>query len=162
MRNAWVIVAVIVVGVIAYMALGRDSLKESTELNTGRSTSTQSDSVDVSDVEAGSEKYVVFTENAYAENSSKRRVLFFYANWCSTCQPAQQDILGGLDQLPDDAVVLRVNYNDSDADSVERELARKYGVTYQHTFVLIDESGEVVARWNGGGLDQILANLGEV
>jgi hypothetical protein len=55
--------------------------------------------------------------------------------------------------------VIRVNYNDPDTDATEKELAKKYGITYQHTFVQIDSTDQVVTKWNGGRLKELLSNL---
>lgn len=40
----------------------------------------------------------------------------------------------------------RVNFNDTDTDADEKALAGAFGITYQHTFVLIDASGREVSR----------------
>lgn len=107
----------------------------------------------------GQGKYVVFSEQQLTSHANSRRVLFFYANWCPTCQPADQSFTQQTSRLPADVVVIRVNYNDSQTDDTQKELARKYGVTYQHTFVQIDEDGTEVAKWNGGKIDELLSNL---
>lgn len=105
------------------------------------------------------EQYVFFSPEALAAASEKRRVLYFYANWCPTCQPADKDFQENATQLPEDVVVIRVNYNDDDTDEAEKALAKKYGVTYQHTYVQIDDQGEKVAVWNGGKLTEVLENI---
>lgn len=56
-------------------------------------------------------------------------------------------------------VIFRVNYNDPETDDQEKELAKKYEITYQHTFVQVDEGGNVITKWNGGGLTELLENL---
>jgi hypothetical protein len=55
--------------------------------------------------------------------------------------------------------IIRVNYNDSDTDPAEEALADEYGVTYQHTFVQIDENGNEVAKWNGGEIEELLERI---
>ena len=75
-------------------------------------------------------------EKALAEN--KVILLNFYANWCSECRAEQPRIFAAFSQLDNPAVVgFRVNYKDSDTNSVESQLAEKFGITYQHTKVII-------------------------
>lgn len=103
--------------------------------------------------------YLPYTSQVLADSVSLRRVLFFYASWCPTCRPTDAQFSASSNQIPEGVVVIRINYNDPDTDSEEKALAAKYGVTYQHTFIQIDGSGEVVNKWNGGGLKELLANL---
>ena len=45
----------------------------------------------------------------------------------------------------------RVNYNDSDTDENERNLAREFGITYQHTKVIIvngEQSLKSLENWD--------------
>lgn len=106
-----------------------------------------------------SERYVEYSPTAYAAASDRRRVLFFYANWCPTCRPADANLLQNIDKIPEDVTILRVNYDDSDTDQDEQDLATKYNVTYQHTFVQIDDKDNLVGVWNGGQLNELLSNL---
>ena len=104
-------------------------------------------------------RYVEYTQSAFEQAVGKRRILFFYANWCPVCRPADADFVENAAKLPSDVVVFRVNYNDTDTESSEKELANKYGVTYQHTFVQIDSNGAVVTKWNGGKMTELLENI---
>jgi hypothetical protein len=61
--------------------------------------------------------------------------------------------------IPADVTLFRVNYNDTDTDQEEKDLAKQYAVTYQHTFVQIDEGGKEVTRWNGGQMPELLENI---
>lgn len=101
-------------------------------------------------------KYVQYQKAGYEQIADTRHVLFFYANWCPTCQPVDRELQAEMDNLP--LTVVRVNYNDDQTDSDEEALADELGITYQHTYVLI-ENGEVVTRWNGGGVDRLLSEL---
>lgn len=103
--------------------------------------------------------YLNYTPENFNKFSDKRRVLFFYANWCPTCAPTDKDFSGNSSLLPSDVVVIRVNYNDTDTDQNEKELAVKYGVTYQHTFVQINSEGTEVTKWNGGKISELLAKI---
>ncbi len=107
---------------------------------------------------AGS-RYVMYSKSLLESSSSNRRVLFFYASWCPICKPADASFREKENKIPRDVRVIRVNYNDSDTDQEEKDLAKKYGITYQHTFVQIDNSGKEVSKWNGGGIDELLTNL---
>jgi len=55
--------------------------------------------------------------------------------------------------------LIRVNYNDTETDGEEKALAAKYKVTYQHTFVEINSDGEIVQKWNGGGMSEFLSRI---
>ena len=103
-------------------------------------------------------RYVQYTKEGYEAVKNQRHVLYFYANWCPTCRPADAEFQSRMGEIPEGIVVIRVNYNDSDTDADEEALASQYNITYQHTFVLL-ENGEVIKRWNGGGLSELLSQL---
>ncbi|MCA9750399.1 MAG: hypothetical protein KC414_14915, partial [Romboutsia sp.] len=66
---------------------------------------------------------------------------------------ADKSIMNDGDLLPKNTSILRVTY-DSD-----KELVRKYDVSVQHTFVLVDKTGKEIKKWTGGNIDTILSNL---
>ena len=70
-------------------------------------------------------------------------VLFFRASWCPTCRAVDADIKANLSKIPSDLAILDVNYDNSS------ELKKKYGVTYQHTFVQVDKDGNMIKKWSG-------------
>lgn len=105
------------------------------------------------------EKYVPYSKEVLDETTDKRRVLFFYASWCPQCIPADKNFQANSGQIPKDVVLIRVNYNDPETDAEEKALATEYGVTYQHTYVQIDASGNEVAKWNGGQIEELLSHL---
>ncbi len=102
--------------------------------------------------------YTEFSPDALSTARDTRRVLFFYANWCPTCREAHADFVTKMSSIPERVTVIRVNYNDSDTDDQEKSLARKFSVSYQHTFVEIDSEGNQLKKWNGGGVDELLSN----
>lgn len=106
-----------------------------------------------------SSNYIEYTSTALGETSDSKRVLFFYANWCPTCRPVDTELRENSAQIPAGVSVIRVNYNDPETDDEEAELAKTYGISYQHTFVQIDENGNEVTKWNGGGFEEILENV---
>jgi thiol-disulfide isomerase/thioredoxin len=104
-------------------------------------------------------EYVEYSPEILARSADQKRVLFFYASWCPTCRPADADFKANQSQIPAGVSVIRVNYNDPDTDQAEKDLAQKYGVTYQHTYVQIDQNGNQVTKWNGGKTAELLANI---
>ena len=73
-------------------------------------------------------------------------VLYFYASWCPICQAEFPKMKEAFDQLSGKNVVgFRVNYNDDQTDEFETELAREFGIAYQHTKVFV-KNGERVLK----------------
>ncbi len=91
-------------------------------------------------------------EQAKMIASEAPTVLFFYASWCPTCRSAREEFNERQDELKHINIIL-VDYDNSD------DLQKKYGVSYQHTFVQIDENGEAIIKWNGGATDSLLSNV---
>lgn len=79
-------------------------------------------------------------------------VLFFYASWCPTCRSAREQFNKRQNEFKNINIIL-VDYDNS------KDLQKMYGVTYQHTFVQIDENGESLIKWNGGDVDKLLSNV---
>ncbi len=104
-------------------------------------------------------RYIVYSKAALTQAANKKRVLYFYANWCPICRPIDVEFRQNMNKIPQDVVVIRVNYEDSDTDAEEKDLAKQYGITYQHTFVQIDAQGNKLALWNGGGLAELLGHI---
>ncbi len=103
--------------------------------------------------------YLEYSKSVLDKSATDRRVLFFYASWCPTCKPADEDFKTNTSKIPNDVTVIRVNYNDPETDQEEKDLAKKYGITYQHTFVQIDSQGNEITKWNGGKTDDLLAKI---
>lgn len=97
--------------------------------------------------------YRLYSADEYAAQSNKRRLLFFHASWCPTCKVANASIEKNLASIPSDLVIFRVDYDK------ESELKKKYDITYQHTFVLVDKDGNELKKWNGGDFEAIKQRL---
>ncbi len=104
-------------------------------------------------------RYIEYTDSVLESTSGNRDVLFFYASWCPTCKSADENFRQNEDKIPADVRLIRVNYNDPDTDQEEKDLAKKYGITYQHTFVQIDSTGAEMAKWNGGEIEELLSRI---
>ena len=100
----------------------------------------------------------MYDKAGYESIKNQKYVLYFYANWCPTCRPVDAELQSRSSEIPEDIVVVRVNYNDSDTDTDEEALAKEHNITYQHTFVIL-ENGEEVTRWNGGGLAELISRV---
>ncbi|MCA9307904.1 thioredoxin family protein [candidate division WWE3 bacterium] len=83
----------------------------------------------------------------------KKVVLFFHAPWCPTCKSFDKELSENLNQLPEDVVVVKTDYD------TNTELKKQYGVTYQHTFVQLDQDKNSLNKWSGGNLKSFLANI---
>lgn len=70
-------------------------------------------------------------------------VLFFKADWCPTCIALDKDIRANLGKIPADLTILYVDYDNA------TDLKKKYGVTYQHTLVQVDKTGDLIKKWSG-------------
>lgn len=97
-------------------------------------------------------RYIAYSQASYDDNADKKRVLYFYAVWCPTCKIANEEFNNNLDKIPEDVILLKTDYDS------ETALKKKYNITYQHTFVLVDEAGNEITKWNGGGIDELVDN----
>lgn len=149
----------VIVAVVGFFALTRSkSQAPKTVPNTTDQEMVSDNSMDQSG-DYPEDKYLAYTKQDFEKSKDKRRVLYFYANWCSTCRPANADFVKNSKLLPEDVEVFRVNYDDSETDEEEKDLAKKYQITYQHTFVQVDANDDVVTRWNGGELKDLLKRI---
>jgi thiol-disulfide isomerase/thioredoxin len=92
------------------------------------------------------------TTQAFAKNGGKV-VYFFHASWCPSCKAAQAEFDKGLGAIPAGTTIVKTDYDTT------KDLQKEYGVTYQHTFVQVDENGNKLKVWNGGAVKELVANL---
>jgi len=100
--------------------------------------------------------YITFGTYETSSNdfSDTNVVLFFNAAWCSTCKVARDNFEASLDQIPVDLTIVVVDFDTA------TELRKLYGVTVQHTFVQIDDSGQAIGKWSGStSIDEIVEQL---
>lgn len=85
--------------------------------------------------------YTTYSPSKLALANTNDVVLFFNATWCPTCRALVRDIEDNLSNIPEGVVILSVDYD------TFTNLRQKYGVTYQHTFVQVDSSGNQIHKW---------------
>jgi thioredoxin 1 len=96
-----------------------------------------------SDTMMNTGSYEVYAPDKVALASATHDVvLFFRASWCPTCRAVDADIKTNLSKIPSSLAILDVNYDTAS------ELKKKYGVTYQHTFVQVDTNGNLIKKWS--------------
>ncbi|MDH5533894.1 MAG: thioredoxin family protein [Candidatus Pacebacteria bacterium] len=110
------------------------------------------DDVMAQDSEAAGQ-YVTYTADYLSKYQGKTKVLFFHASWCPVCKTADKDIKDNLANIPGDTIIIKTDYDK------EGDLKKKYAITYQHTFVIVDGQGNEVTKWNGGDFNEILRRL---
>jgi len=104
-------------------------------------------------VAADSVRYFSYTPQKFAQLAHQERVLFFRASWCGTCVTADKELSAQSNLIPANVTVFETDFDQ------EKDLKQKYGVVAQHTFVSVDEKGNLQRIWNGGGIEELLAHL---
>lgn len=128
----------------------------------------QTDHVQIQNaITADASTYEPYTAAAYEKATAEGKpiLLNFYANWCPTCaaQEPRTTALFINHQVPPGIAAFRVNFNDNETDDDERAIAKEFGVTYQHTYVYLDASGNESTRTIGTTPDEtILTNLKKI
>ena len=99
-------------------------------------------------------KYTNYSAAALAVAEAKgRTIIYFHAPWCPICVVLEPQLLAQIGTLPSDITILKADYDSS------TDLKKKYGVTYQHTFVQVDQQGNKIKLWSGGDVQTIKDNL---
>lgn len=95
--------------------------------------------------------YIAYSSEALTED---KNVIFFKADWCTTCGRLNRDIEANLDNIPSNVTILDADYDD------ETDLRSKYGVTFQHTLVQVDQDGNELKQWSGSfDLEELLSEI---
>lgn len=80
-----------------------------------------------------------------ALKSGKPILLYFYATWCPICRAELPHLYGAFNELSTDRVIgFRVNFNDADTDDNEINLARQFGIAYQHGKVFLKDGKSIL------------------
>lgn len=102
-----------------------------------------------------SEKYQNYSiiKVKQAQQEKKHYALFFHANWCTTCQAIEKQIINNLNLLPINSIIFKVDYDSA------TQLRRKYQVLTQSTILFFDERGNIMDRKINPSLDRIINEL---
>lgn len=116
---------------------------------------------------AGTEstKYLDFNKADYdkALKEKKKILLYFYANWCPICRLEQPKTFAAFNEIKDaDLIGFRINYRDSDTDADEEALAKEFGVSYQHTKVILKDGQRVLKAPDSWDKQRYLDELAKV
>lgn len=112
-----------------------------------------------------SSPYIEFNKADYDKAASENKiiVLNFYADWCPTCRSEQPHVFAAFNSLNDENIVgFQVNYKDKYTDKDEKEMAKEFGITYQHTKVIIKNSKVAVRSLEAWEKDKYLSELNNI
>ncbi|MDA1060433.1 MAG: thioredoxin family protein [bacterium] len=106
------------------------------------------------EIPSGITNVVDYSAETLAEvQKNSTAILYFSAKWCPTCKAFNQELIDRNDDIPDGITIVKVDYDS------ETELRKKYDINIQHTLVQIDETGNEVKKWSGGGIDLLKQKL---
>jgi thiol-disulfide isomerase/thioredoxin len=89
-------------------------------------------------------------KSAYSDYT---KVLFFHAPWCPICKSIDKAITEDASKIPAKTVFIKTDYDSNTS------LRQQYGVTYQYTFVSIDNSGRELKQWSATSYDKAVAGI---
>lgn len=102
---------------------------------------------DDDDVVMAAGRYEAYTPAVLANGETK--VLFFHAAWCPYCRSADTALTEWYGAQPLPLSVYKVDYD------TEKDLKARYGVTSQHTFILVDGQGNALRTVVGPSNDDL-------
>lgn len=118
-------------------------------LTIGATGCTQQNSGPAKVVDAFADERFIAYANSASVIGKEPVALFFHADWCGTCIALEKDINNNIDELPEDAKILKVNFD------TETELKKEYGILMQSTFVLLDNNANVIEKLAAPTFDKL-------
>ena len=89
--------------------------------------------------------------NDLVKNAKGNIVIFVGAKWCITCQNTDKAIINNVNSIPSDLTILNLDFDEN------KSILRKYEVLIQHTFVKIDNQGNLIKK--DGNLGEFASGL---
>ncbi|MBI2647160.1 thioredoxin family protein [Candidatus Woesearchaeota archaeon] len=162
MKIKYLIVLLMILSVIVFGCTKTAGIDAMEKKNT-----TMEKSIYQGKVLAGTEstKYLDFNKADYdkALKEKKKILLYFYANWCPICRLEQPKTFAAFNEIKDaDLIGFRINYRDSDTDADEEALAKEFGVSYQHTKVILKDGQRVLKAPDSWDKQRYLDELAKV
>ncbi len=151
-------IALSLIIVLAMLAAGctgtgqEPAMEKSTDGNTMPNEKTTQDNMDgyTGEMIAGATTpYLRYNEADFnkASGDGKTIYLYFYANWCPICNADRPKILAAFNELDNaNAIGFEVHFNDDKTTDEDRAAARTFGVSYQHTTIILNKNGDVRER----------------
>ena len=154
---AVLVIVIILIGVTAYV-LSRREAQSSSNQETQQTSSTSTTSAAVQDTtQPATAAGAYVTLNDYTANpasySSTKKIYFFHAPWCPICKGIDQEITADKSRIPLGTTIIKTDFDTS------TDLRKKYGVTYQYTFVQVDNDGNELKQWSALDLNKALAGI---
>jgi len=171
MKTGFIIAIVIIILLAGGIALYQTTMKSDTDNKNemmdkpASAQSPQTQTVPANLLAGTTTPYYEFNPTAYTKALAENKVilLYFYADWCPICKKEQTDAtLPAFNELQKSNVVgFRVHYNDGKATAEERDLAKQYGITYQHTKVILKDGKQVSKDLNSWNKEKYLAEFSQ-
>jgi thiol-disulfide isomerase/thioredoxin len=83
--------------------------------------------------------YTEYEPGVLAASDAEHRILFFHATWCPSCRALDADIAENENTIPTDVAIYKVDFDTA------TELKQQYGVTTQHSVVVVNQDGTAVS-----------------
>lgn len=114
--------------------------------------SLQSKSSEVQELRMDMLSYLDYSDATLINTQKKGKSILFFAatRWCQTCSLLEKEIIERNSEIPPNVTILKVDYDNN------KTMNQRYGVTSQHTLIVLDENGKEVKRWLGGDFNALL------
>lgn len=86
--------------------------------------------------------YDLYDEDLIKSAGENKVVLFFSSELCAECNNLDNDILTNKDEIPQNVLIMKVDFE------VRQDLKDKYKVDKENTIVEIDQSGEMIKKFD--------------